>query len=161
MVIVAGRPLLRVQCKWGNRRGDVVAGMLRTNRRAAEGYRTTTYTAEEIDAVAIYCRELDSCYLIRIAVVAGRTNIHLCLAPSKNNQKMSIHWASDYELGAIAQLGERRAGSAKVVGSSPTSSTSEATAAAVASLVQEPPGLSSKPLRPSRLLPIIRTRCVH
>ena len=52
---------------------------------------------------------------------------------------MSIHWAADFELGAIAQLGERRAGSAKAVGSSPTSSTSEATAAAVASLVQEPP----------------------
>jgi hypothetical protein len=30
----------------------------------------------------------------------------------------------------------------------------------VASLVQDPPGLSSKPLRPSRRLPIIRTRCV-
>jgi hypothetical protein len=31
----------------------------------------------------------------------------------------------------------------------------------VASLVQEPPGLSSKPVGTSRLLPIIRTRCVH
>ncbi len=42
-----------------------------------------------------------------------------------------IHWARDFELGAtltqllgpIAQLGERRAGSAKVAGSSPAGST--------------------------------------
>ena len=97
--------------------------MLRTNRRAHGGYRTTTYSADEVDAIAIYCLELDRCYLLPIALVERRTCIHLRLAPSKNNQKMSIHWASDYELGAIAQLGERRAGSAKVVGSSPTSST--------------------------------------
>ena len=73
-------------------------------------------------------------HLIPVALAAGRTCIHLRLAASKNSQKMSIHWAEQYELGAIAQLGERRGGTAKVVGSSPTSSTSEATAAAVASL---------------------------
>src|SRR4051794_1251715 len=71
LILVAGERLLRVQCKWGNRRGSVVAAMLRTNRRAAEGYRTTTYTAEEVDAIAIYCNELDACYLLPIAVVEG------------------------------------------------------------------------------------------
>jgi hypothetical protein len=164
LVLVAGR-LPRVQCKTGRHEGDVVVSMLRTNRRIQGGYLTTTYTAAEVDAIAIYCMELDRCYLLPIALVEGRTCIHLRLAPSKNNQKMSIHWASDYELGAIAQLGERRAGSAKVVGSSPTSSTSEATASAVASLFEDPagrdpPGDSSIPLRPSRRLPIIRAKCV-
>jgi hypothetical protein len=140
--------------------------MLRTNRRIQGGYLTTTYTADEVDAVAIYCLELDRCYFVPIDVVEGRTCIHLRLAPSKNNQKMSIHWASDYELGAIAQLGERRAGSAKVVGSSPTSSTSEATASAVASLFEDPdadqtslPGNSSRPVQRSWRLPIIRAKC--
>ena len=133
LIIDTGR-LLRVQCKTGRLEGEVVVSYLRTNRRVLSGYKSTTYTAEEIDAVAVYCLEIDRCYLIPIDVVAGQSCIHLRLAASKNNQRMSIHWASDYELGAIAQLGERRAGSAKVVGSSPTSSTSEATAAAVASL---------------------------
>src|SRR4051794_26538532 len=109
LILGVGPRLLRVQCKWGRLRGDVVAAMLRTNRRAAEGYRTTTYTAKEIDAFAIHCCELNASYLIPITAVEGQTHLHLRLAPSKNNQKMSIHWASEYELGAIAQLGERRA----------------------------------------------------
>ena len=136
LVVDTGRKLLRVQCKTGRHEGGVVVSMLRTNRRVSGGYRTTTYTAQEVDAIAIYCMELDRCYLVPIAVVEGRSCIHLRLEPSRNNQKMSIHWAEQYELGAIAQLGERRAGSAKVVGSSPTSSTSEATAPAVASLFE-------------------------
>src|SRR5918998_2027150 len=42
-----------------------------------------------------------------------------------NNQEVAVKYAVPYELGAIAQLGERRAGSAKVEGSSPSSSISE------------------------------------
>ena len=161
LILGAGSRLIRVQCKWGRRQGNVVVVMIRTNRRVAGGFLSTTYTAEEVDAIAVYCADLDACYLIPIDLVAARACIHLRLAPSKNNQKLSIHWASDYELGAIAQLGERSAGSRKVVGSIPTSSTSEATASAVASLFQDPPppGNSSRPLRPSRVLPIIRAVC--
>ena len=160
LILDAGPRLLRVQCKWARLEGDVVVVMIRTNRRAATGFVSTTYTAREVDAIAAYCEPLDRCYLIPIELVERRTCIHLRLAASKNNQKMSIHWASDYELGAIAQLGERRAGSAKVVGSSPTSSTSEATASAVASLFQDPPAAnSSKRVCPGRVLPIIRAVC--
>jgi hypothetical protein len=163
LILATETKLLRVQCKWGRMQGEVVVARIRTNRRAAEGYRSTTYTAEEVDAIGVYCAEIDSCYLIPIALVEGRTCIHLRLAPSKNNQRLSIHWASDYALGAIAQLGERGAGSAEVAGSSPASSTSEATAAAVASLFGDPgppPGHSSKPVQPSYRLPIIRAECV-
>ena len=50
--------------------------------------------------------------------------IRLRLTPPRNNQRACVNLAEDYAFdGAIAQLGERRAGSAKVVGSSPTSST--------------------------------------
>jgi hypothetical protein len=45
-------------------------------------------------------------------------------ADAANSQKAAINYADQYDFGAIAQLGERRAGSAKVVGSSPTSSIS-------------------------------------
>ena len=60
---------------------------------------------------------------------AARTYLQLRLAPSKNNQRARVNWADDYafeatieRLGAVAQLGERRAGSAKVRGSSPLGS---------------------------------------
>jgi hypothetical protein len=125
-LIVDMRPgLVRLQCKWGARQGHVVITKLCTHRLSSNGSVTTTYSAAEVDAIGIYCAELDSCYLVPIQVVAGRRGIYLRLAPSRNNQEAGINWASSYELGAIAQLGERRAGSAKVVGSSPTSSTSE------------------------------------
>jgi hypothetical protein len=45
------------------------------------------------------------------------------LAPARNNQKIGVTMADDYRLGAVAQLGERLAGSQKVRGSSPLSST--------------------------------------
>jgi hypothetical protein len=54
--------------------------------------------------------------------MAGRGYLHLRLAPARNNRQALVTMADDYDFGAIAQLGERRAGSAKVAGSSPASS---------------------------------------
>jgi hypothetical protein len=49
--------------------------------------------------------------------------------PTRNNQRRGVHWARDYEFaariqsfGAVAQLGERLAGSQKATGSSPVGS---------------------------------------
>ena len=116
--------LYRVQCKWAPRRGAVIQVNLDTCRHTPHGYVFTTYSRDEIDAVAVYCQELKRCYWLPIDVVEGKRGMHLRLQPAANNQEAAINYAADYELGAIAQLGERRAGSAKVVGSSPTSSTS-------------------------------------
>ena len=71
-----------------------------------------------------YSQELKRCYWLPIDVVEGKRGMHLRLQSAANNQEAAINYAADYELGAIAQLGERLAGSQKVVGSSPTSSTS-------------------------------------
>jgi hypothetical protein len=92
---------------------------------------TRTYTPDEIDAIAAYCADLDRCYFLPIDLCAGRRFIHLRLTPALNNQRAGINWAEAFEFaatlgadpGAIAQLGERRAGSAKVAGSSPAGST--------------------------------------
>jgi prevent-host-death family protein len=55
----------------------------------------------------------------------GRRALHLRIGPPLNGQMAQLNWAVDYRLsGAIAQLGERSDGIRKVVGSSPTSSTS-------------------------------------
>ena len=125
LVFDTGAALLRVQCKWAARRGDVLVVHTGTRRLTPRGYVRSTYTAQEIDAIAAYAPSTDRCYLVPIADVAGQSVLHLRLARAANNQEVAIKYALQYELGAIAQLGERRAGSAKVEGSSPSSSISE------------------------------------
>jgi hypothetical protein len=104
---------LRVQCKIARRRRDVIDLKARTCRRVAGGgYLRRTYSADEVDAVAAYCPDIDRCYFVPIDAFPKSGCLYLRLAPSKNNQQVGLNWASNYELGAIAQLGERRAGSA-------------------------------------------------
>jgi hypothetical protein len=122
--------LIRVQCKTAIRIGEVVVVRSYSSRRTITGMRNRAYTAEEIDAVAAYCLEIDRCYFLPISLCEARRHIYLRLAPTKNNQRTGINWARDYEFaatlgasGAVAQLGERLAGSQKVTGSSPVGST--------------------------------------
>jgi prevent-host-death family protein len=83
-----------------------------------------SYTADEIDAVAAYCGELDRCYFLPIELIAEQRSIHLRLKPPNNAQRAALNWASTYEFsGAVAQLEERRLGMAEATGSSPVSST--------------------------------------
>jgi hypothetical protein len=125
--------LLRVQCKWARRIGDVVSGRLYTSRRGPEGLINRRYTLGEFDAFALYCLDTAGVYLLPADEFVSHRQVHLRLAPSKNNQARRIRWARDFEFGAtlsrlsgpIAQLGERLAGSQKVAGSSPAGSTFE------------------------------------
>ena len=116
--------ILRVQCKWGRLQGDIVVVNLQTSRYTPNGYVQTSYSAGEVDVVAVYCGDLDRCYLLPESVFVDRRAIHLRLHPPLNGQRACINLAADFEFaGAVAQLEERRAGSAKVRGSSPLSST--------------------------------------
>jgi hypothetical protein len=125
LVIDTGPRLLRVQCKWGRLKGAVIVVILATCRYTPRaGYVRTKYTAEDIDGVAVYCHGLKRCYYLPIESVAGRSAIHLRVGPAANHQETAINFADQYAFGAIAQLGERVTGSHEVVGSSPTSSTS-------------------------------------
>jgi prevent-host-death family protein len=117
--------LLRVQCKWAPLKGDVIVVRLVSTRYTSGGERIETkYSADEVDAVAVYCQDLDRCYLLPVSLFDGMRGLSLRVAATRNGQRASLHWARDHELpGAIAQLGERSDGIRKVVGSSPTSST--------------------------------------
>ena len=125
---LAGK-LWRVQCKWARRYGDVIVVRLYSNRRAREGLRRRLYSADEIDAFAAYCLELDRCFFIPISE-APRHELRLRVAPTKNNQRSKVRLADDFDFaarlrrhqGAVAQLGERVAGSDEVTGSSPVGS---------------------------------------
>jgi hypothetical protein len=123
--------LLRVQCKWARRIGDVVSARLYTSRRGPDGLINTRYRSGEFDAFALYCPDVERCYLLPSDDVVVQRQVNLRLVPSRNNQLLGIRWARQYEFGAtlarlngpIAQLGERLAGSQKVAGSSPAGST--------------------------------------
>ena len=124
--------LLRVQCKWAPREGDVVVVRCYRNRRNRDGLLRQFYSPDDIDAYAAYCPELDRCYLLPIDEFAHRIAIQLRLAPARNNQSLRINWARDYEFaatlgaqGAVAQLGERQSGRLEATGSSPVGSTDQ------------------------------------
>jgi PD-(D/E)XK endonuclease len=123
--------LLRVQCKWASRYADILIVRCYSSRRTSGGRIVSRrYTTEEVDAFAVYSVELDTCYLLPPELWAGRRRLHLRLAPSRNNQRLGINWAKDFEFaarlgqpGAVAQLGERLSGRQKATGSSPVGST--------------------------------------
>lgn len=124
LVLGVADRLLRVQCKWAGRNGDVICVRPRSSYHSpTQGYVRSSYDRSQIDLLAVYCGELERCYLLPVDMVAGQGVVHLRLAQAKNNQRAALNWAADYEFrGAIAQLEERLTGSQEVVGSSPTSS---------------------------------------
>jgi hypothetical protein len=87
MILSLREKLIRVQCKWATRRGQVLVISCQSSRRTAEGFSRRRYTAEEIDAIAAYSLELDRCFLIPVQLVEDRPAISLRVAPCRNNQR--------------------------------------------------------------------------
>jgi len=121
--------LLRIQCKWASLVKEALIVRCSTFRRTREGYRVTTYTADEVDAIAAYCHELDRCLFIPIDRAAGHRVLALRVAPPQNNQQRRTNWADDFDFaatiarqGAVAQLEERPDGIRKARGSNPLGS---------------------------------------
>ena len=92
--------LVRVQCKWAPRHGDVVVLRCYSSRRNCDGIVRRLYRADEVDAYAAYCPDVDRCYFIPFDACTGRTQVLLRLAPTKNNQRSRINWAKDFEFAA-------------------------------------------------------------
>jgi prevent-host-death family protein len=121
-----GARIWRVQCKWGRLSSakDVVMVHTGTRRLSLNGWVRTTYHENEIGLLGVYCGELDRCFLLPVAAIAAQHELYLRLTPPRNGQRACITLAEEFGFnGAVAQLEERRAGSAKVRGSSPLSST--------------------------------------
>jgi prevent-host-death family protein len=122
---IGGR-LLRVQVKSGAliRDGSVVAVNLQGSRCTPDGYVRSWYSADEIDLLAVYCGQLDRCYLLPRELAVGRRTAWLRVRPALNGQRACLNIAAEYEFrGAVAQLEERLTGSQEVRGSNPLSST--------------------------------------
>ncbi|MGH3031201.1 MAG: group I intron-associated PD-(D/E)XK endonuclease [Gaiellaceae bacterium] len=101
LIFDLGKRLLRVQCKWAVRRKGVVNVRCYSSRRIANGHRVRRYTAEEIDAIAAYCAELDRCFLLPACLVEGHGVLSLRLEPTRNRQKLNIRWADDYDFARL------------------------------------------------------------
>jgi prevent-host-death family protein len=124
LVFELGTHLLRVQCKWAQRKGDVVLVPCQGSWHSpGRGYVRTSYSPDEVDVIAAYCEELGACYAIPVRDFPRQTQFHLRLAPTRNGQRACLHFADDYRLGAVAQLAERLLGMQEATGSSPVSST--------------------------------------
>jgi len=107
--------LVRVQCKWVARKESVIIVRSYSSRRNADGFLKSFYKRDEVDAIAAYCAELDRCYFLPLERFRGHSGIRLRLEAARNNQRVNINWAQDFDferldwsaLGAVAQLGER------------------------------------------------------
>jgi PD-(D/E)XK endonuclease len=107
LALEIGGRMWRVQCKWGrlNAKRDVVIVHLFTSRCTANGYVRRNYEEHEIDLLAVYCGELDRCFLLPATMVAGKNAIQLRVAPPANGQRACINLAEDFDFeGAVAQL---------------------------------------------------------
>jgi hypothetical protein len=100
LIFETGKELIRVQCKWAPKLGDVVVVRCRSSRRAAGGIRHRKYTAAEVDAIAAYCSELDRLFYVPAQRFDGHPELSLRLAPSRNNQHSRVNWAEDFDFDA-------------------------------------------------------------
>ncbi len=107
LALEIGGELMRVQVKWGglSPARDVVTAHLFTSRCTTRGHGRRTYAEHEVDLFAIYCGELDRCFLLPAQLLANKTYIRLRLTPARNGQQSCINLADDFTFdGAVAQL---------------------------------------------------------
>jgi hypothetical protein len=113
----------RVQCKTG----WVTNGVLKfatssVDSRSVKGRTLRKGYRGEIDFFGVYCPQTDKVYLVAVDEVPT-IEAFLRLTNPRNNQTSKIRWASDYEIGGVAQLGARLNGIQQVEGSNPFAST--------------------------------------
>jgi hypothetical protein len=101
LVIDLEPQMLRVQCKLARQLAGVLSIRLKTSRFTPGGYVTTSYTADEVDAIIAFSPELQRCFLIPISEASGRSALYLRLSPTRNNQAQGIKWARDYDLATM------------------------------------------------------------
>jgi hypothetical protein len=100
LIFEIGQRLHRVQCMFAPLHGDVVVVRRCSTRRAREGLRKRKYRASEVDLIAAYCPDLDRYFVLSTDQFADRTQVDLRVAHSKNNQRLGVNWADDFDFGA-------------------------------------------------------------
>lgn len=98
MVMEKDNHFYRLQCKAGRYKDGVVV----FNTCSVHWWARTkrSYTKEEIDFFAVYCRFTGKSYLVPVEDV-GTTLGSLRVEPTANNQQKGVRWAEDYEVGKM------------------------------------------------------------
>jgi hypothetical protein len=86
MIFEVDEHLIRVQCKWAPRHGDVVVLRCYSCRRNRDGLVRRKYVAGEIDAFAAYCPDTDSCYFLPFELFSGRSQVLLRLGRARTTK---------------------------------------------------------------------------
>jgi hypothetical protein len=102
LIFDLGDELMRVQCKSAVLRASasVLAIPCYSARRSGTGFVKRPYCDGEIDAIAAYSSDLDRCFFIPFSEIPGRTCVQLRLLPSRNNQRLGINWAEQFDFTA-------------------------------------------------------------
>jgi hypothetical protein len=74
----------------GSRQGDVIVARRITSRHTPSGYRRTTHSADEIDAIAVYAPDTDRCHRLPVQEVEDCATISLRLEPTRHNQALNV-----------------------------------------------------------------------
>ena len=77
--------LLRVQCKWARRYGDVIIVRCYSARRNREGLLNRCYSRDEIDLIAAFCPDVERAYLLPPDICTGRRAVQLRLQRTTNS----------------------------------------------------------------------------
>ena len=99
LVVDRGGSLERVQVKHTVSDGRVVVVRCRTHSLTGGRVRSVTkYTAETIDWIAVYDATTDRCFYVPAAELGptGAAQLHLRLAPPRNDQVTGIRQAADF-----------------------------------------------------------------
>jgi hypothetical protein len=64
------------------------------------GTTEAAYTASEADAIAAYCPGLSRCFFVPAERFDGHPELVWRLAPCRNNQRLGINWAEDFDFEA-------------------------------------------------------------
>jgi PD-(D/E)XK nuclease superfamily protein len=98
LVLIRDERLERVQVKYVRSNGEVIQvkcfSHSLTNGKVR---RTKRYTSETIDLLAVYDVTSDRCYYVPATELgAGRSILHLRLAPTRNGQRQGTRSAASY-----------------------------------------------------------------
>jgi hypothetical protein len=108
LVIDDGSRLSRVQCKTGRlRSGAVTFNVCSTYAHHPNPRVVRRDYQGQIDYFAVFCPDNRRAYLIPIAELPLRKQARMRVDPPRNNQRLGIRFAADFEIGELsAELGE-------------------------------------------------------
>jgi len=95
-----GAHLVRVQCKQGwleRENGTIVFNTVNIGVRPGRNHHIRNYIGDA-EIFAVYVPDIEKVYMVPVEMTSHASKGYLRLAPTKNNQKKNIVWASDFEL---------------------------------------------------------------